>query len=108
MTAMDTRGVGTANTEAQLRTKTWPELAKWHALALNREWFTYTAIALHAALPAKDRSLRSMTACSSSSLVPIPPLVDAGHSHCETPDAGAASACDDLFASCPRRPATSI
>src|SRR5262249_53302146 len=58
MTAMDTRGVVTANTEAQLRTKTWPELAKWHALALNREWFTYTATALHSALPARDRTWR--------------------------------------------------
>ena len=31
-TLPDTRGVVTANTEGQLRTKTWPELAKWHAL----------------------------------------------------------------------------
>ena len=29
-TMHDTRGVVSANTEAQLRTKTWPELAKWH------------------------------------------------------------------------------
>ena len=31
-TLHDTRGVVSANTEAQLRTKTWPELAKWHGL----------------------------------------------------------------------------
>ena len=31
-----TRGVVTANTETQLRTKTWAELAKWHRLALTQ------------------------------------------------------------------------
>ena len=45
-TLHDTRGIVTANTEGQLRTKTWPELAKWHRLAVNRDWFTYTATAL--------------------------------------------------------------
>lgn len=33
----------TASTGAQLSTKTWRELAKWHGLALNKEWFTWTA-----------------------------------------------------------------
>jgi hypothetical protein len=45
-TLRDTRGVVTANTEGQLRTKTWPELTKWHALAANKHWFTYTATSL--------------------------------------------------------------
>src|SRR5438445_988020 len=54
-TLPDTRGVISANTEAQLRTKTWPELAKWHGLCLNRDWFTYTATALHSALPGRDK-----------------------------------------------------
>ena len=57
-TMHDTRGVVSANTEAQLRTKTWPELAKWHALAINRDWFAYTATALHSVLPGKDRTWR--------------------------------------------------
>ncbi len=35
--------VTTANTETQLMTKTWRELAKWHKLAHNRDWFTWTA-----------------------------------------------------------------
>lgn len=35
--------VVTANTQAQLNTKTWRELAKWHRLALNRHWFQWTA-----------------------------------------------------------------
>jgi hypothetical protein len=41
-----TRCIVTANTEGQLRTKTWPELAKWHQLALNSHWFEYTKTAL--------------------------------------------------------------
>ena len=35
--------VVTANTSTQLNTKTWRELAKWHKLAINREWFQWTA-----------------------------------------------------------------
>jgi hypothetical protein len=35
--------VCTANTESQLVTKTWRELAKWHKLALNQHWFEWTA-----------------------------------------------------------------
>jgi hypothetical protein len=42
----DTRGVVTANTENQLKTKTWAELAKWHRMAINAHWFTYTATSL--------------------------------------------------------------
>lgn len=35
--------VVTANTGIQLETKTWRELAKWHKLAINQHWFTWTA-----------------------------------------------------------------
>lgn len=35
--------VVTANTAAQLSTKTWRELAKWHKMAINRHWFKWTA-----------------------------------------------------------------
>jgi hypothetical protein len=35
--------VVTANTETQLTTKTWRELAKWHKLAVNENWFVWTA-----------------------------------------------------------------
>lgn len=41
----DTKGVITANTETQLRTKTWAELAKWHRLFIGAPLFTYTATA---------------------------------------------------------------
>lgn len=40
---MDTRpfckGVVTANTSEQLRTKTWAELAKWHMMSLTKHWY---------------------------------------------------------------------
>lgn len=35
--------VCTANTEAQLTTRTWRELAKWHKLSHNKSWFDWTA-----------------------------------------------------------------
>jgi hypothetical protein len=57
-TRRDTRGVVTANTAGQLRTKTWPELAKWHRLAINRDWFVHTATALAAADRARERTWR--------------------------------------------------
>ncbi len=44
---MDTRafskGVVTANTGEQLRTKTWSELAKWHGMGITRPWWTLTS-----------------------------------------------------------------
>lgn len=42
----NTRGVVTANTEGQLRTKTWPELSKWHNMFIAKDLFTYTATAI--------------------------------------------------------------
>lgn len=33
----------TANTETQLNTKTWRELAKWHKRSINKDWFEWTA-----------------------------------------------------------------
>ena len=57
-TLRDTRGVVSANTEGQLRTKTWPELAKWHGMSRNKAWCTYTATALHSAEPGRDKTWR--------------------------------------------------
>ena len=57
-TLPDTRGIVTANTEGQLRTKTWPELAKWLALCVNRQWFNYTATSLHSSQPGHDKTWR--------------------------------------------------
>ncbi len=39
--------VVTANTQTQLSTKTWRELAKWHQRSLNRHWFQWTATKLY-------------------------------------------------------------
>ncbi len=36
----------TANTEAQLKTKTWAELGKWHTLLVNSHWFERNALSL--------------------------------------------------------------
>jgi hypothetical protein len=36
---VDARVVVTANTESQLITKTSPEVAKWHSMAITRDWF---------------------------------------------------------------------
>lgn len=44
----DTRVIVTANTETQLKTKTWPELKKWHRLCICSHWFKYNATSLHA------------------------------------------------------------
>lgn len=45
--AMSTRphlaGWVTANTQAQLKSKTWRELAVWHKRAKNKRWFEWTA-----------------------------------------------------------------
>lgn len=57
-TLPDTRGVVTANTDTQLRTKTWPEVAKWHRLSLVREWFVHTATALYSTAPDHDKTWR--------------------------------------------------
>ena len=39
----DPQVICTANTELQLRQKTWRELAKWHNKSLLKDWFTWTA-----------------------------------------------------------------
>jgi hypothetical protein len=42
-TRIDCRGFVTANTGDQLSGKTWPELAKWHQMSINKHWFRWTA-----------------------------------------------------------------
>ena len=36
----------TANTEAQLKSRTWAELGKWHTLSINSHWFEKSAMSL--------------------------------------------------------------
>ena len=45
------RGVVTANTERQLRTRSWVELAKWRRLSLTREMFKFKATSMHSVDP---------------------------------------------------------
>ena len=54
----DTRGVVTASTETQLRTKTWPELAKWHRLFIGSEFFEITATSIFAKDPEHAKTWR--------------------------------------------------
>lgn len=54
----DTKGVVTANTEVQLRTKTWAELAKWYRLFIAKHWFVFTATAMYAADPQHEKTWR--------------------------------------------------
>jgi hypothetical protein len=42
-TRINPQVVVTANTKNQLTTKTWRELAKWHRLSINRQWFEWSA-----------------------------------------------------------------
>lgn len=57
-TRENTRGIITANTDTQLRTKTWPELAKWHRMSMTSHWATLTATALISNAAGHDKTWR--------------------------------------------------
>jgi hypothetical protein len=57
-TRENTRGVVTASTDNQLRTKTWPEVAKWHRLSLTQFMGVLTATALHSPEQATQKTWR--------------------------------------------------
>lgn len=66
-TRVDTRGAVTASTQFQLEDKTWPELSKWHNLAINKHWFLWTATTFSfAAYPEDKRKNYRATAASVS------------------------------------------
>jgi len=54
----DTMGVVTANTETQLKTKTWAAVATWHRRCIVRHWFQYTATALFSVDPEHSKTWR--------------------------------------------------
>ena len=58
-TMPDARVVMTANTDTQLRTKTWPEVTKWLRLAINSHWFRATATAVYSVDSAHERLWRA-------------------------------------------------
>lgn len=58
-THADTRGVVTANTDTQLKTKTWAELSKWYAMFIAKQLFTFTATAIYIANdPVREKGWR--------------------------------------------------
>lgn len=57
-TKVDTRGRVTANTEKQLRTVLWAEIAKWHGLFLGRHLFKATATAIYSSDPQHEKNWR--------------------------------------------------
>lgn len=58
-TCDDCRVVVTANTEGQLRTKTWPEVSKWTRLLLNRDWWAIPAMSMYSSEPGREKSWRA-------------------------------------------------
>ena len=57
----DFRGVVTANTDTQLRTKTWPEIAKWYSLLrfdALRDMFDMQATSLASKAPGHEKNWR--------------------------------------------------
>lgn len=66
-TRVDCRGVVTASTQFQLEDKTWPELAKWYNLLINKHWFTWSATGLvFAAYPEEKQKNYKITAATVS------------------------------------------
>lgn len=58
-TCEDCKVVVTANTETQLRTKTWPELTTWTRRSITSHWFKTTATAVHSIEPGHEKSWRA-------------------------------------------------
>ena len=58
-TCRDCKVLVTANTEKQLRTKTWPEVVKWARLSLVGEWWDPAALSLVAKDPKHSLSWRA-------------------------------------------------
>lgn len=58
LSKVDTRGVVTATTATQLKTKTWAELSKWHELYVAKELFTLTTESLYSADPDRAKKWR--------------------------------------------------
>lgn len=57
-TCTDAKIVVTANTHAQLLTKTMPEIGRWFRSSITSHWFEPTATSVHSIDPKHDRSWR--------------------------------------------------
>ena len=49
----DTKVLVTSNTDTQLKTKTWPEVAKWHQLSITKDWFKFEATSIYSLDPGR-------------------------------------------------------
>lgn len=58
-TCDDCRVIVTANTETQLRTKTWPEITKWVRLGRTSSMWDTSAMSVSSAEPGHDKSWRA-------------------------------------------------
>lgn len=54
----DTKVLVTSNTENQLRTKTWPEIEKWHNMSITKHWFKAEETSIFSLQPGKKRKWR--------------------------------------------------
>lgn len=57
-TCEDCKALVTANTDTQLRTKTMPEITKWHNLSITQDWFQITATAIYANIKKHEKTWR--------------------------------------------------
>ena len=58
-TMVDSRVMLTANTEAQLRTRTWPEVVKWTRLAVNQAMFKVAGLSIRSAIEGHGANWRA-------------------------------------------------
>lgn len=58
-TCDDCKVMVTANTEPQLRTKTWPEVAKWCNLSITKDWFEVTKTSIYSKESGHEQSWRA-------------------------------------------------
>lgn len=52
------KGIVTANTESQLKSKTWAELSKWHRLSIVKDLFTVTKTAIYSSDSSAENTWR--------------------------------------------------
>ncbi|HXA22774.1 MAG TPA: terminase [Acetobacteraceae bacterium] len=57
-TMVDARAMVTANTEQQLRTRTWPEIVKWTRRAINLAMFKVQGLSIESRVPGHERNWR--------------------------------------------------
>lgn len=58
-TCVDAMIVSTANTDTQLKTKTWPEMTRWFRRSITSEWFNPTATAIASVDEKHERTWRA-------------------------------------------------